>query len=328
MTLSHSHSALPSGIYVPSPTFFVSKTAATYSTFDPPIDLETQLKHTLHLAKSGIHGVVLLGSTGEAVHITREERKLLLAYVRQGLDKEGYANFPIIAGTGTNSTVETVELLNDAKECGAEYGLVLAPSYFASAVTQRGLIEWFFQVADRSPIPILIYYYPGVSNNIYIAPSTFETLAQHPNIVGTKLSHGNISHHTLLAQNPVIKANNFTVFTGLGQQLLPILTIGAAGAIDALAGIFPKSVVHLYNLSIAGKIAEARKVQYVVSGAEEVVADLGAVGVKEGVARILGLGDGDGARLPLTGGLEGGDEAWNKKYKSAFDAVTKLEASL
>ncbi|KAK9483202.1 hypothetical protein V1527DRAFT_473839 [Lipomyces starkeyi] len=328
MTLADSPSALPSGIYVPSPTFFVSKTAITYSTFNPPIDLETQLKHTLYLAKSGIHGVVLLGSTGEAVHITREERKELLAYVRKGLDAEGYTNFPIIAGTGTNSTVETVELLNDAKECGAEYGLVLAPSYFATAVTQRGLIDWYNHVADRSPIPIMIYYYPGVSNNIYIAPSTFENLAQHPNIVGTKLSHGNISHHTLLAQNPIIKTNNFHVFTGLGQQLLPILTIGAAGAIDALAGIFPKSVVHLYNLSISGKVGEAQRVQYIVSGAEEVVADLGAVGVKEGAARILGFGDRDGARLPLTGGLEGGDAAWEKKYNSAFDAVSKLEASL
>jgi 2-keto-3-deoxy-L-rhamnonate aldolase len=175
---------------------------------------------------------------------------------------------------------------------------------------------------------VFSYYYPGVSNNIYIAPSTFETLAQHPNIVGTKLSHGNISHHTLLAQNPVIKSNNFHVFTGLGQQLLPILTIGAAGAIDALAGIFPKSVVHLYNLSMAGKVAEAQRIQYVVSGAEEVVADLGTVGVKEGAARILGFGDRDGARLPLAGGLEGGDGAWEKKYKSAFDAVAKLEASL
>ncbi|KAK9379060.1 uncharacterized protein V2V93DRAFT_374879 [Kockiozyma suomiensis] len=319
---------LPAGIYVPSPTFFVPKSAANYSALAAPIDLETQLKHTLHLAKSGIHGVVIFGSTGEAVHITVDERKELLTYLRKGLDAEGYANFPIIVGTGTNSIVETLALLEQAKDTGAAYGLVLAPSYFASAVSQEGLIEWYTLVADRSPIPIMIYYYPGVSNNIYISPKTFETLSAHPNIVGTKLSHGNISHHTILAQNPTIKGNSFHVFTGLGQQLLPIITIGAAGAIDALAGIFPKSVVHLFNLSVAGKVAEAQKIQYIVSCAEEAVADLGTVGVKEGAARYLGLGEKDGARPPLAGGISGGEAVWATKYKSAFEAVAKLEASL
>ncbi|KAK9473256.1 uncharacterized protein V1510DRAFT_111182 [Dipodascopsis tothii] len=319
---------LPTGIYVPSPTFFVSKTASTYSTFNPPLDLETQLQHTLHLAKCGIHGVVLLGSTGEAVHVTRDERKVLLAYVRKGLDEAGYQAFKIVVGTGTNSTVETVDQLKDASEVGAEYGLVLAPSYFASAVTQRGLIEWYYEVASQSPIPVLVYYYPGVSNNIYIAPKTFEALSAHPNIVGTKLSHGNISHHALLALNPKIEANGFTVFSGLGQQLLPIITVNCKGAIDALAGIFPKSVVHLYNLAMAGKYEEAKRIQYIVSGAEEVVADLGCVGVKEGVARILGFGDKDGCRLPLAGGIEGGDATWESKYADAFAEVRKLEASL
>ncbi|KAK7204571.1 dihydrodipicolinate synthase [Myxozyma melibiosi] len=321
-------SPLPFGIYVPSPTFFLPKQAAAYSALSSPLDLEAQLQHTLILAKAGIHGVVLLGSTGEAVHITVDERKELLSYVRKGLDAAGYADFPIIAGTGTNSTVETIALLQQAKDCGAVCGLVLAPSYFASAVTQEGLIEWYTLVADRSPIPIMIYYYPGVSNNLYIAPKTFEILAAHPNIVGTKLSHGNISHHTILAQNPIIKANNFHVFSGLGQQLLPIMTIGAAGAIDALAGIFPKTVVTLFNLSVAGKISEAQKIQYLVSCAEEAVAELGAVGVKEGVARYLKLGDKEGGRPPLAGGLSGGDAVWDAKYKSAFDAVAKLESTL
>ncbi|KAK9465241.1 hypothetical protein V1512DRAFT_52751 [Lipomyces arxii] len=328
MTLTETTPALPKGIYTPSPTFFVSKTDPSYSVFNPPIDFETQLKHTLYLAKNGINGVVLLGSTGEAVHITRPERNQLLSYIRKGLDAEGYTDFTIIAGTGTNSTVETVDLLVDAKECGVEYGLVLAPSYFASAVTQQGIIAWYNEVANASPIPIMVYYYPGVSNNIYIAPKTFEILSAHPNIVGTKLSHGNISHHILLAQNPVIKANNFHVFTGLGQQLLPILNIGAHGAIDALSGIFPKSVVYLFNLSLTGKISEAQKVQYTVSAAEEVVADLGTVGVKEGVARILGWGDKDGARLPLMGGLDGGDVTWTTKYQDAFEDIAKLEATL
>ncbi|KAK9454601.1 hypothetical protein V1511DRAFT_460658 [Dipodascopsis uninucleata] len=318
----------PSGIYVPAPTFFVGKQASTYSIYNPPLDCETQLQHTLFLAKNGIRGVVLLGSTGEAVHLSNDERSQVLSFVRKGLDDAGYTQFPIIAGTAANSAVETVQQLEDAKACGSEYGMVLAPSYFASAVTQQGLIEWYTEVANRSPIPILIYYYPGVSNDIVIKISTFEQLAKHPNIVGCKLSHGNISHHILLAQSPVILENNFSVFSGMSRQLLPVVAIGGAGAIDGLAGIFPKSIVHLFNLSQAGKIAEARKVQYAASRAEEAFASLGIIGVKEAASRFLGLGERDGGRIPLRGGLEGGEAVWQEKYEPLFKDIAALEATL
>nr|POE79994.1 putative 4-hydroxy-2-oxoglutarate aldolase, mitochondrial [Quercus suber] len=92
------------------------------------------------------------------------------------------------------------------------------------------------------------YHYPGVTNNLYIAPATFEKLAAHPNIVGCKLSHGIIDDQTLIAANPRIDHAHFSVFTGLGQNLLPVLTIGGVAAIDGLAGIFPRIVVKLFNL--------------------------------------------------------------------------------
>ncbi|KAK9476990.1 hypothetical protein V1514DRAFT_310153 [Lipomyces japonicus] len=322
------YSPPPNGIYVPSVTFF-KKDSSADSIYNPPVDLELQLQYTLFLARNGVHGVVLFGSTGEAVHISREERSNVISFVRQGLDNEGFSNFPIIAGTASNSAVETVQLLNDAKTSGAAYALVLAPNFFASLVTQQGLVQWYSEVASRSPLPILIYYYPGVSNNINIDISTFEELSTHPNIVGTKLSHGNISHHTILSQSPTIQSNNFSVFTGLGQQLLPLTVVGGAGAIDALAGVFPKSVVRLFNLSAQGNIKAAQKAQYLVSRAEEVVANFGVIGVKEAVFRVHGWGDRDGSRLPLKGFLGTKEqEEWTTNYGEAIEDLKKFETSL
>jgi len=94
-------SAPPAGVYVPVPTFFVSKKAANYNPTAAPLDLETQAAHSLHLAKSGITGLVVLGSTGEAVHLSNKERFEVLSAVRKAYDGAGYKDYPLIAGTAS-----------------------------------------------------------------------------------------------------------------------------------------------------------------------------------------------------------------------------------
>jgi len=163
-------------------------------------------------------------------------------------------------------------------------------------------------------------------------PSTFATLSKHPNIVGCKLSHGDVSSHAQIASNPSIDHTKFHTFTGLGQQLLPVLSIGCAGTIDGTAGFFPKSVVHLYHLSIKtspteAEIKERRLLQYKVSSAEELVVRFGTVGIKEAVSRILGMGDVDGTRLPLFGGLPGGDKEW-ENWKGVIGDLEAVERTL
>lgn len=110
----------------------------------------------MYLAKNGIRGLVILGSTGEAVHMTNEERFAVLSGVRAELDAAGFPDYPILAGTATQSVDETVAQLVEAKRAGAQWGMCLAPGYFAGAVSQWGLLRWFEHVADRSPIPILV----------------------------------------------------------------------------------------------------------------------------------------------------------------------------
>ena len=141
----------------------------------------------------------------------------------------------------------------------------------------------------------MVYHYPGVSNSVRVTPQTFTALAAHPNIVGCKLSHGDISYHAQIALSPHIDHAHFHTFTGLGQQLLPVMSIGCKGTIDGSAGFFPKSVVRLYELSVKDNVtAEEKKerglLQWKLSGVEEIVVKYGTVGIKECVSRILGMG--------------------------------------
>ena len=175
----------------------------------------------------------------------------------------------------------------------------------------------------------LSYHYPAVSNNLAIAPSTFHALSKHPNIVGCKLSHANLSHYAQIAALPStnITPQNFGVFTGLGQQLLAVLAVGGQGAIDGLAAMFPKIMVTLYEGYMEGAMDEMdlRELQAQVAEAEEVIARWGTIGVKEGVSRVLGMGDRDGTRLPLEGGIPVGE--WVKR-DGIFRELGRIEACL
>ncbi|KAF2012013.1 dihydrodipicolinate synthetase family protein [Aaosphaeria arxii CBS 175.79] len=321
-------SSPPTGVFVPVPTFF--KPASASTSLQAEIDVETQVKHSVHLAKNGIRGLVLLGSTGEAIHMSRQERFDMVSGVRKGLNDAGFTDYPIMAGVLINSVDEVLEWLEDFKKAGAQWGLVLAPGYFGAAANQENLREWFTLVADKSPIPILIYNYPGVTNNVLITPETYTILAQHPNIVGCKMSHGNVSYHVQVSLDPEIDHNKFRVFSGFGQQLGPIVFFGAAGVIDGLAAIYPKTVSKLMKLAEQRPIEpaaleEIQKLQFVVSSAEEFVGRWGIVGIKEAVQRVLGLGTLEGGRLPLKGKLPEGEWAnWDK----VLGRIQKIEDSL
>ncbi|KAF8416840.1 dihydrodipicolinate synthetase family protein [Tirmania nivea] len=339
----------PPGIYVPAPTFFsrsipASPTAALHL---PGLNPALQAQHTLHLARSGVRGLVLAGSTGEAALLTRAERKALISTTRQTLAEAGFHGYPIIAGVAGDSAQDAVGQLVEAAEAGAQWGMVLVPNYFAAAGRnpnyQQGLVEWFSCVADASPIPILIYHYPTVSNNVSVSMPTYHALASHRNIVGCKLSHGNVSAHMQLAA--LAPTHNFHVFSGLGQQLFPILCGGCHGAIDGLAGVFPKSLVHLFNAAWdfvyskdgednpggrSARLLNVRSLQLLVSRAEAFIEAEGVIGIKYAVGKeIFGAAPVGGefeGRPPLQGGLSHADYArWEQ---GVLADMRELEASL
>jgi 2-keto-3-deoxy-L-rhamnonate aldolase len=144
------------------------------------------------------------------------------------------------------------------------------------------------------------------------------------------MSHGNVSHHLQVSLDPEIDHPNFQLYSGFGQQLFPIVSMGGAGVIDGLAAFFPKTVVKLFNLSIKGEYTKADMkeigtLQFAVSSTEEMVGKYGIVGIKEAIYRVLGMGTMEGSRLPLKGSMGHGE--W-EKWSVCVDRIKALEASI
>ena len=127
---------------------------SSYSHGSP--DIPTFEAHVARVAKANV-APVICGTMGEAIHVSHAERIALIKAGRRALDNAGLVNFPIIAGTGAGSTRETLELSNEAAAAGADYVIVIVSGYFAGALTRPALKAFFAEVAEKSPIPVIIY---------------------------------------------------------------------------------------------------------------------------------------------------------------------------
>ncbi|CDK29513.1 unnamed protein product [Kuraishia capsulata CBS 1993] len=277
---TNSSSLLPAGMYTPIPTFFKGP-------LGKELDLDSQTKHAKFLYQSGINGLVVAGSLGESPHMTRKERASLVKALREAVpDPE----FKIIAGAPPSSIEDAIEETKAAKEAGADFSILLVQGYFGSLISQEGIVEYFTAVADGAALPFLIYNYPGTCNNVEISAESYEQLASHPNIAGCKLTHFNLALYTLLGKVSRRKDVNFTLLTGLGQVLIPAMSVGIHGAIDGMSGIFPKVMVKLHNLCKEGKFEEALELQCQVTKADDMIGALNMNGVKHALNSLYGFG--------------------------------------
>ncbi|CAE6456586.1 unnamed protein product [Rhizoctonia solani] len=294
----------PPGIYVPTLCFFKGE--------KQEIDHETITKHVQRLARGGVQGLVANGTTGEPSHLSRAERLAVIKTHRAALDSAGFQSLPLIVGTGVSSTWETIELTKDAAEAGGNFVLVIPPGYFKSAMTDASLEAFFTEVADASPIPILLYNFPGVgaSNGIDLELSLIAKLAKHPKIVGIKLSCGNLGKAARLAA--LYSQDEFAIFMGLAETLLHGLTgSGVSGAITGLANNAPRACVNLYELYAKGDLEGARKAQKEVSAAAEIELKGGILGMRHGCVHYFGYG-GESRRpfQPISEELKAKTVAW------------------
>lgn len=300
----------PPGIYAPAPTFFLEDGHA--------IDYDAQAAHAAYLARGGISGVVCLGLTGEFAHTTREERAQLVKVAVEVLGPER----PVMAGVALNGLDDAAAEIELAAAAGARYAMVLPSNYFGVSITQEGLKDWYTRLADRAAIPILLYMYPGVLNNVPFTPQTAVELLAHPNIVGAKVLYGDVAHHILIGMDPEVRAANFTTLTGIGQVLLPVMTVGTEGAIDSLANVFPKLMMHLWRLCREGLIDEAREVMYTVARGEEIVNQGDIIGVKYALQQFTGINRSELGRLPMNLPLAPG--LW-ELLRPVYDEMVQLE---
>jgi 4-hydroxy-2-oxoglutarate aldolase len=235
------------GIYPPLPTFFGE---------DEELDLATLREHVRRLQERGIRHFVALGSNGEAVHLDRDERRLVIETIREAANR--LAGAQVLAGAGANSTRETIALCRLAAQAGADVALVLPPHHYRVSMSAFALRAHYQAVADASPIPVMIYNMPGNSAGIDLDAETVIALSAHPNIIGLKDSSGNVAKLSEVAAGA---RDGFIVLAGSAGFLLPALVVGGRGAIAALANIAPRECLRLMELYEAGQLDEARALQ-------------------------------------------------------------------
>ncbi|KAL4874219.1 aldolase, partial [Aspergillus karnatakaensis] len=278
------------GVYTPLVTFFNA---------DESLDIPSTLTHATRMAAGGVAGLVLQGSNGEAPHLDHAERQLLVRSIRIHLNEQGYSNLQLIVGCGAPSVRETLVHITEAKESGADYALVLPPSYWAAAMSAAVIESFFEDVATSSPLPILIYNFPAVTSSLDITSDSIIRLAQHtPAIVGCKLTCGNLGKLTRVTSS--LSRNSFSAFGGKSDFFLPALVAGSTGIIAALANIAPKVHVKLLELYNSGDLKAAQELQAKLSHADWALSKVGVVGVKAVIEHFFGYGSGRGRR-PLGG---------------------------
>jgi 4-hydroxy-2-oxoglutarate aldolase len=234
----------------------------------------SDLKYNIERYNStGLAGYVVLGSTGESVLLSRTEMDGILAAVKEAAGQ----GKRLIAGTGAESTAETIERTKRAAEMGYYLALVKTPHYYKPAYKPDVLIAHYRRVADASPIPVLLYSVPIFTGVTLEAPEV-AVLSEHPNIVGIKESSGHVMR---VAEMVAAAPADFQVLTGSAPTLLAGLMVGAKGAILALASALPEKCVELFELVRAGQIEKARELQNVLLQVSKVVASEHAIaGVK------------------------------------------------
>ncbi|HYS17636.1 MAG TPA: dihydrodipicolinate synthase family protein [Candidatus Binatia bacterium] len=198
-------------------------------------------------------GYVVLGSTGEFPMLNEAERDRILVSAREAIPRDKL----FLAGTGTDSTLNTIRQTRRAAEIGADAAIVITPHYFTRAFGQAAAqVRHYVAVAEASPIPILLYNFP-LNTGINLEPDTVARIASHPNVCGIKDSSGNIPQAAqIIDQTP----KTFHVLVGAASALLPSLAIGAAGGILALGLIAAREFCDVYALAGGGRWDEAREI--------------------------------------------------------------------
>ena len=240
--------------------------------------------------ESDLGGYLVLGSNSEAIYLTEDE-KIRMVDLTVERARKGRI---ILAGTGMESTRETISLTNKAADAGADSALILTPFYYGGAMHDEALISFFTQVADSVKIPVLIYNVTKFTH-INISAHAVATLSRHPNIVGMKDSSGNVPQ---LVSFKAVMGDDFNLIVGTASAWYPALTLGVRAGIMALANIAPDGCVEVQRAYEGGdhpKAVEIYERLFPVNTA--ITATYGVAGLKY-AADLLGY-QGRYVRSPL-----------------------------
>lgn len=270
-----------SGVFPPVPTPF---------TADESID-PAALRHNIRqLLRAPLRGAVVLGSNGEAPLINDDDSVALIEAARAEVPRDRV----LIAGTGRESTRETIRFTRRAAEAGADAVLVRTPSFFKGQLTADAFVRHYTALADVAAVPVLLYNYTALTG-VTLHPEAVAALSQHPNIAGMKESG---TDEALIASYGRHTSSGFSLLAGTVTALHASVAAGATGAILASAVVFPERSIELFELLRAGSLGAARALQQrIVAVNKLVTATYGVAGLK--LAQDLSGQRGGLPRLPL-----------------------------
>jgi 4-hydroxy-2-oxoglutarate aldolase len=270
-----------SGVFAPIPTPFTAV---------GPLDIDAWRANLDRWVTTGLHGLVVLGSNGEAPLIDDDESEQLIAVARERIPSSRL----LIAGTGRQSTKCAIDAARRAADVGADAVLVRTPSYFKGQLTTASFIRHFSDVADACPVPVLLYNFTGLTG-VTLPVEAVSTLSRHQNVVGIKESGPDLSY---VGDLTGLAHDDFSVLVGSAPTFFSSLMLGANGGIMALACVAPAACLRIYELVRDGRLDDARALQrQVVPLAKLVTSIHGIPGLKAALTHLGYVGG--AARPPL-----------------------------
>jgi 4-hydroxy-tetrahydrodipicolinate synthase len=266
------------------------------------------LKKLLNHTAKGVDYYVVMGTTGESPTLGHEEKQAILDFVKANNAKE----LPIVYGIGGNDTTKVIDEIETTNLNGIDALLSVSPYY--NKPSQEGLYQHFKKIADRSPVPVILYNVPGRTGMNMTADTTLR-LAEHPNIIGIKEASGNLEQCIRIAK---YAPKDFLLISGDDMLTVPVYAIGGKGVISVLANPFPIIFRKMKEHAFAGNIGKAAQEQYKIADINGPMYEEGnPVGAKYVLSK-LGIG-GLEVRLPLVAA----SKALQKKIDICLEAMKK-----
>jgi 4-hydroxy-2-oxoglutarate aldolase len=245
--------------------------------------------------KTGLRGYFVCGTNGEFKSLTVQER----LQVFETVVKYAAPDKVVMGGTAAESTKETKEITQAAAEIGVKLVSLLVPSFFKKIIDDDVITEYVLEVADASPVPVLIYNNPSVTGGVWVSPDVIKRVARHPNVVGMKdSSRGNYESYIR-----AVEKEDFYILAGSASFFLDLLKAGGIGGVLSLANVFPDHCVALYNAFTDGRMDEAEQMNDVLVNLNQQVSGKYTVAGVKAAMNIAGFVGGIPRRplRPLTG---------------------------
>jgi 4-hydroxy-tetrahydrodipicolinate synthase len=256
-------------------------------TGDNKIDGDGLRQNIEFLIDGGVSGIVPCGTTGEAATLSMKEHEKVIEYAVE------YSTVPVIAGTGSNNTLEALELTKFAEDAGADAALLITPYY--NKPNDSGMLAHFETIARAVDIPIIVYNVPS-RTGINLKPELTAKLARSGNIVGIKEASGSLTQITRIIE--LTKGEDFTILSGEDGLTLPIMVLGGAGVISVVANVAPKLVVSMLDKFHKGDLDGARELHLALAPlVRAAFIETNPIPIKKAV-ELIGLPAGN-VRLPL-----------------------------